>query len=255
MPSGRLVLDYMLAPALILADNLGMDDRIIGSNEDLIPIYDPNPANALLEKHRGLNNPFRVTFGGAILEIDKDVFCPTFTKASPLLLQTVQFGPGQRVLDMFAGSGAFAISAALRGSLSVAVDVSPLAVRCARKNALLNGVGNRVGVRQGTFQDCVAPPELFDLILANPPLLPGDHSNVLSEAVFDPGYRATVDFIRMVRQHLKEDGRCYLVTSDVIERYGYDVDRLCIESGLTSTVAAKLDVEYESYRVHEIACP
>src|SRR3954452_10283189 len=78
---------------------------------------------------------------------------------------------GAKVLDVFTGSGALAISAALDGAASAtAVDVSRRAVLTVKINAALNGV--KVRAVRG---DMVAPVdgEQFDLVLANPPYIPG----------------------------------------------------------------------------------
>jgi release factor glutamine methyltransferase len=79
--------------------------------------------------------------------------------------------PGASVLDVFTGSGVLGVSAALLGARAVtAIDVSRRAVLNARLNALLNGV--RLRVLRG---DLFAPVKgkRFDLVLANPPYLPG----------------------------------------------------------------------------------
>lgn len=79
---------------------------------------------------------------------------------------------GARVLDVFTGSGALAISAALDGAAAAtAVDISRRAVASVKINARLNGV--RVRALRG---DLFAPVdgERFDLVLANPPYVPGD---------------------------------------------------------------------------------
>ncbi len=217
-----------------------------------VPLYDYSPAHKLIDKHRDLQYPYLCKFGSAILEIANGVFCPTLANASRLLLDTVTFTSGERVLDIFSGSGAFGINAALAGATVVTVDISELAVSCTMKNAARNCVEDRIDARRGTMSECVVNDEEFDLIIANPPLLPGDQYDAFSISIFDPDLCTTIEFIQAVARHLTADGRCYLVTSDVIERYGYDVDRICVESGLDSYVAAKLDVGYESYRVHHI---
>jgi HemK-related putative methylase len=104
-----------------------------------------------------------------------DVFNPTLFHTSEALveqLDCVNVGPGMTVLDMGTGSGIAAIAAARRGARVVAVDISPEAVRCARINALLNRVEDRVEVRCG---DLFAPVqgERFDLVLFNPPFYAG----------------------------------------------------------------------------------
>jgi len=107
--------------------------------------------------------------------------------ANPNLLRTGAFFAAQidacalarsaAVLDMGTGSGVCALAAARRARRVVAVDVSPAAVRCARLNALVNDLDERVDVREG---DLFAPlgRERFDLVLFNPPFLigaPQDH--------------------------------------------------------------------------------
>lgn len=80
--------------------------------------------------------------------------------------------PETTVLDPFTGSGVLAVAAARAGARAVsAVDVSRRAVACAWLNARLNRV--RVRALRG---DLFSPVEgeRFDLIVANPPYLPGE---------------------------------------------------------------------------------
>jgi methylase of polypeptide subunit release factors len=221
----------------------------VASNPSL---YDIEPAQRLIERHRKLSYPYFCTFGQAKLEVDEGVFCPQLTQTSPWLLELLTFRPGQRVLDVFSGSGAFGINAALYGARAILVDTSPRACACASRNSALNHVEDKVTVRQGAVGDCLAHDETFDLIVANPPLLPGPQTDDLHRAIFDPALGATVGFIRRVGRHLNSQGSCYLLTSDVIERCGYDVDQLCVENNLYSSIVDKRDVGYETYRVHKL---
>jgi release factor glutamine methyltransferase len=98
-------------------------------------------------------------------------------RSDALLLAAVmrehRLARGARTLDLFTGSGVLAVAAAHAGAAQVtAVDLSRRAVLTARLNAWRNGVGDRVTVRRG---DVFAPVagERFDLVLANPPYLPG----------------------------------------------------------------------------------
>lgn len=82
-----------------------------------------------------------------------------------------RLAPGARVLDVFTGSGALAVAAAREGAREVvAVDVSRRALLSARRNARRNGV--RVHTLRGDLFAPVAG-ERFELILANPPYVPG----------------------------------------------------------------------------------
>ena len=79
---------------------------------------------------------------------------------------------GLSVLDLGTGSGVGAVFAARCGAAVVAVDINPEAVRCARINALLNRVDERVEVRTGDLFEPVAGLR-FDLVLFNPPYYRG----------------------------------------------------------------------------------
>ena len=75
------------------------------------------------------------------------------------------------MLELGSGAGVAAVLAANAGCRVVATDVVPEAVECARENALLNGVADRVDSRLG---DCYEPVRgmTFDLICTNPPQMP-----------------------------------------------------------------------------------
>ncbi|HEV8579344.1 MAG TPA: methyltransferase [Thermoanaerobaculia bacterium] len=90
-----------------------------------------------------------------------------------------------RALDLGTGSGIGAVFAARRGFQVVAADLNPDAVRCARLNALLNRLEDRIEVRQGDLFAPVAG-ETFDLVLFNPPFFQGTPRGPL-----DLAWRAT----------------------------------------------------------------
>jgi release factor glutamine methyltransferase len=79
---------------------------------------------------------------------------------------------GRTVLDVFTGTGALAVAAALDGARAVsAIDISRRAVLNARINARLNGV--RVRALRGDLFTPVTS-QRFDLIVANPPYVPSE---------------------------------------------------------------------------------
>lgn len=104
------------------------------------------------------------------------------TVANPKVLRTGAFfasrldgrviGADAAVLDLGTGSGVCALAAARHARRVVAVDINPAAVRCAAVNALLNGLEQRIELRQGDLFAPVAG-ERFDLVLFNPPFLLG----------------------------------------------------------------------------------
>jgi ribosomal protein L11 methyltransferase len=76
--------------------------------------------------------------------------------------------PGQKVIDLGAGSGILSIAAAKLGSGPVlACDIDAEAVRVAAENAALNGVSERLRVEHGSLAELLAAGESAPLVLAN----------------------------------------------------------------------------------------
>jgi release factor glutamine methyltransferase len=99
------------------------------------------------------------------------VFRPRSDSVLLAELAAERAGPGTTALDPFTGSGILALAAAQAGARATAVDISRRAIACARLNSRLNGV--RVRAVRGDLFGPVAG-EAFDLIVANPPYVPGE---------------------------------------------------------------------------------
>ncbi|MBV9194585.1 MAG: methyltransferase [Solirubrobacterales bacterium] len=128
---------------------------------------------------------------------------------------------GATVLDLCTGSGILAVTAALAGaSRVVAVDVARLAVLAARLNARLNGVRVRA-VRGDLFRPVAG--ECFDLIVSNPPYLPGPAGELPERGAArawegGPHGRAFIDRIcDQARSHLRPGGALLLLQSSVCD--------------------------------------
>lgn len=117
---------------------------------------------------------------GRTIKVPQEGTRPTSDRAREGLFSSLQvrFGlAGQRVLDLFAGSGALGLEAASRGADEVVlVESNPNAVDIIRHN--MNVVGHpHVTVEQAKVSDYVprAPREHFSMVLADPPYdLPDD---------------------------------------------------------------------------------
>ncbi len=122
------------------------------------------------------------------------------------------------VLDVCTGSGILAVTAAQTGAEVTAIDVSRRAVLAATINARLNGVHVRA-LRGDLFGPVRS--RRFDLIVSNPPYLPGDDAAVGSHnqtRAWEGGRtgRRVLDAICLqAAAHLRPRGVLLLVHSSV----------------------------------------
>jgi 23S rRNA (cytosine1962-C5)-methyltransferase len=101
-----------------------------------------------------------------------------------------------RVLDAYSFTGGFGVLAAARGAAEVTLlDRSQAALDLALRAAALNGVADRVKIRQGesfeTLDALIAAKERFDIVILDPPAF------VKSKKDLGPGGRAYRKLARM----------------------------------------------------------
>ncbi len=91
---------------------------------------------------------------------------PTTRDCLKALLHVEREGKLGRVLDLGTGTGILALAAAMLGAHEViAVDLNPLCVKTAQRNARLNGVEDKVAVAHGKAEDF--SDHEADLVIAN----------------------------------------------------------------------------------------
>ena len=187
----------------------------------------------------------KVFFEDYVFFVSENVYEPA--EDSFLFAENLVVREGDVVLDMGTGCGLLGVVAAEKAGRVVAVDVNPYDVRCAKENAKLNGVLDKMFFVQGDLFTAIRFGERFDLVLFNAPYLP-------SESVEDASWlgcawsggvagRQVVDrFISEVPKYLKQNGRMFLMQSTLS-----DVDetlRRIEENGLRTSVVAKRDLPF-----------
>lgn len=215
---------------------------------------DTIPVQRLLAKHLAHQAPYDQEFHGLQLVIFPEVFNPAYTQVSGFLADHLTVKPGSRVLDMFSGSGSLSFLAARTAGSVLGVDVSPHAVRCAQYNSELLGLSQKTEFRVAKLWSGVGEQDKFDLIIANPPLLPAIPENWLEMAIADgPDMSTAVKFIQGCGDHLIENGRVLMAFSNACQVYFDDplgfISQTAQEAGLTMSVRAERDVGYKVYRI------
>lgn len=101
------------------------------------------------------------------LETQAGVFAGAKLDAgTKLLLASLQFQQGQRVLDIGCGVGVIGVVAGLAGASVTLTDANLLAVQAARRNLLRHGID---GATLGSDVYSALGGQRFDLIVSNPP--------------------------------------------------------------------------------------
>jgi SAM-dependent methyltransferase len=119
--------------------------------------------------------------------------------------------------DIGTGSGVLAALLAKRGVARViGTDLDPRALRCARDNIDQLGLASQVELCQADL----FPPGRADLIVCNPPWLPGRPSAAIEHAIYDPDSRMLKSFLAGLAQHLESEGQGWLILSDLAEHLG-----------------------------------
>jgi release factor glutamine methyltransferase len=157
--------------------------------------------------------------------------------------------PGDRVLEVGTGSGLIA-AGLMKRAATVATDISPHAVHCAREAGIEIIRCNLADAIRGRF----------DIILFNPPYLPTEPQERIDdwfEYALDGGKtgRETIDlFARGVSRVLADRGRILLLISSLTGLS--EVRQLFAESGFTSEIVRQDTLEDEELlyvlRIHRI---
>ncbi len=146
------------------------------------------------------------------------VFSPVRGEYIDLVAETPLPEPVPRTaFDIGTGTGVLAAVLARRGVAEVvATDVNARAVESARDNAARLGVDERVTVLEADLY----PPGRADLVVCNPPWLPGEPTSGLEAGVYDPDSAMLRRFLDGLVDHLTPGGEGWLVLSDLAEHLG-----------------------------------
>lgn len=130
-------------------------------------------------------------FHGLTLTVTPDVLIPredTEAVCTLAINQTMQLKKNPRVLDLCAGTGCIglAVAAKVKDARVTLGEISPEAIRVAKRNIQNNHLSGRVSVVQLDVRQ--EPPKflgLYDLIVSNPPYVTAEQMEELDPSVKD----------------------------------------------------------------------
>ena len=155
---------------------------------------------------------------GATVHPGYGVFSPVRGEYVDLVAHAPLADPVPRTaFDLGTGTGVLAAVLAQRGvDRVVATDINPRAVASAADNTARLGVADRVSVVEADLY----PPGRADLVVCNPPWLPGEPTSDLEVGIYDPASDMLRRFLAGLAEHLEPGGQGWLVISDIAERLG-----------------------------------
>ena len=187
-----------------------------------------------------------VYYHGNPLIILPTVFDPMRHWSGEMLADNLVLEDGDVVMDMGTGCGIQAIAAAEKASRVLACDINPMAVKCARVNAVLNGVEAKLEARQSDLFENVRPDEKFDLIIFNTPFFFVNPRNPWEQAYLGGSNGEVIrGFWAGVTQHLTPSGKAQVIFSRTVAPFMFEFDEFK-KTGLK----ASLVVERKSLSRH-----
>jgi len=145
------------------------------------------------------------------------VFSPVRGEYVELVAQAPLPKGAQTAFDIGAGTGVLSSVLARRGLQRViATDMDARALGCARENIARLGLDAQVEIIQADL----FPEGQAELVVCNPPWLPGKPSSAIEYAIYDPDSRMLRGFLNGLNAHLAPGGEGWLILSDLAEHLG-----------------------------------
>jgi len=194
----------------------------------------------------------KIFFNDHAFYVSRDVYEPA--EDTFLLAENLSVDENDVVLDLGTACGILGILAAKKAKMVVATDLNPHAVNCAKINAKLSRVEDKMDIRLGDLFQPISQDERFSLILFNAPYLPSsrDEEKTWIERAWagGPTGRQLIDrFISEAPRYLSENGRILLVQSS-LSNINETLQKLT-ELGLKARIFAEKKVMFETIALIE----
>ncbi len=145
------------------------------------------------------------------------VFSPVRGEYVELVAQAPWPPHATLAFDIGAGTGVLSSVLARRGlPRVVATDMDERALGCTRDNVERLGLSKQVEIVKADL----FPEGQADVVVCNPPWLPGKPSSAIEYAIYDPDSRMLRGFLGGLKAHLAPGGEGWLILSDLAEHLG-----------------------------------
>ena len=157
-------------------------------------------------------------FGEYVFEICDNVYEPS--EDSFFFAENLNLQDGACVLDVGTGSGILGIIASRNAREVTFIDLNPYAIRCAKRNALINKVKSQTKFIQSDLFSPLRETTKFDAILFNAPYVPTEQSEENSWigrawAGGTTGRQVIDKFISTATKQLELSGEIFLMQSNL----------------------------------------
>ncbi|MFP5022141.1 methyltransferase [Pseudonocardia phyllosphaerae] len=206
-----------------------LDERVLVPLQELLGVL-----NVHRQRREGI--PIK-SLGGAHIRPHYGVFAPTRQDYIDLVGRAplppgIGNGNGT-AFDIGTGTGVLSALLIARGvGMVVATDCQSRAVECARDNVERLDLSRQVVIEQRDL----FPRGKADLVVMNPPWIPGTPRSAVETGVYDRHGGMSRRFLRGVRDHLKPGGEAWLLQSTLAEHLGLrrqgELSGLVAETGL-----------------------
>lgn len=181
----------------------------------------------VLSAHQWFQTGVDVPSLGAKIYPHYGTFLPTRHEYVDLVAQAPLPAGASRAFDIGTGTGVLAAVLAKRGVPKIlGTDLHQRAVDCANDNFARLGIADRVRAEHTSM----FPKGRADLIVCNPPWLPGNATTTLDAAIYDPGSKMLMQFLSGLPSHLNPGGEGWLVISDLAELLGLRTREMLLEA-------------------------
>lgn len=141
-------------------------------------------------------------------QVQPDFVYAAITRNTRTFLETLPPEPCESILDLCAGTGIAALVAASRYAQHAwAFDITERSTRFAEFNRLLNGIANLTAAQGDLYEP--AGEQTFDRIVAHPPYIPAEETEVVFRDGGEDGEQVTRRIVEGLPRYLRPGGRFY----------------------------------------------